>query len=223
MNGVHDLGGLQGFGPVRPESDEPLFHDAWEARALALTVAMGATGAWNLDQMRHARESLPPAEYLSFSYYRIWFEALQRMLQARGLVEAGEVQAGQSLTPARPVPRVLAAQQVAAALAAGSPTHRPITHAARFAPGDRVRARNVHPTGHTRLPRYARGHAGRVVAVHGAHVLPDENALGSERSAWLYTVRFEARTLWGEDTTADAVYLDAFEPYLELVEAQAVE
>ena len=223
MNGVHDLGGLQGFGAVRPEPDEPLFHEVWEARALAVTVAMGATGAWNLDQMRHARESLPPAEYLSFSYYRIWFEALQRLLEARGLLEAGEARVGRSLTPAHPVPRVLAAQRVASALAAGSPTQRPAMHAARFAVGERVRTRNIHPTGHTRLPRYARGHTGTVVAVHGAHVLPDASALGSEHAAWLYTVRFEARTLWGEDTTADAVYIDAFEPYLEPVAVQTAE
>lgn len=220
MNGAQDLGGMQGFGPVVPEADEPWFHDAWERRAFAMTIAMGASGAWNLDQSRHARETLPPAQYLSFTYYRIWLEALVKLLRERGMVTDDELADGVARVPAVAPPRVLAAAAVPAALAAGSPTERPATAPARFAPGDRVRTVLIHPTGHTRLPRYVRGRSGTVVSVHGAHVYPDTHAAsGDPRPTWLYTVRFDARELWGPDTTASAVHVDAWEPYLEPVTA----
>lgn len=208
MNGPHDLGGAQGFGPIAPEAGEPRFHDEWERRAFALTLAMGASGAWNLDQARSARESLPPALYLSSSYYQIWFEALERLLEARGLTR---VQPG-APTP----PRVLKAADVPAVLARGGPTERAPTREARFAVGDAVRARMMHPTGHTRLPRYLRGHVGQIEAVRGMHVYPDTHAAGEgEQPCWLYTVRFEAKTLWGADTTAASVHVDCWEPYLD--------
>ncbi|MEI7447845.1 MAG: nitrile hydratase subunit beta, partial [Burkholderiales bacterium] len=124
MNGAQDLGGTQGFGPVVPEADEPWFHDTWERRAFALTIAMGASGAWNLDQSRHARETLPPAQYLSFTYYRIWLEALVKLLRERGMVTDDELADGVARVPAVPPPRVLQAAAVPAALAAGSPTGR---------------------------------------------------------------------------------------------------
>ena len=212
MNGPHDLGGAQGFGPIAPEASEPRFHDDWERRAFALTLAMGASGAWNLDQARSARESLPPALYLSSSYYQIWFEALERLLDARGLTRAQPIVS----TP----PRVLRAADVPAVLARGGPTERPPTAQARFAVGDQVRARLMHPSGHTRLPRYLRGHVGRIEAVRGMHVYPDTHAAGlGEQPRWLYTVRFEASTLWGADTTAGSVHVDCWEPYLEPVSA----
>ena len=207
---------MQGFGPVRPEAGEPWFHDEWERRAFALTLAMGATGAWNLDQSRHARESMPPARYLSSSYYEIWLEGLVRLLHERGLVTDAELVDGRLRVPGTPLPRRLAADAVPAALAAGSPTGRPAPGPARFAPGDAVRARTIHPEGHTRLPRYVRGRPGTVVAVHGAHVFPDTHARsGDPDPKWLYTVRFEARALWGADTTAGEVHVDCWEPYLE--------
>ena len=112
MNGVHDMGGAQGFGPVRPEPDEPLFHAPWERQAMALTVAMGATGQWNIDQMRSARESLPPAQYLGLSYYQIWVQALSEMMLARGLVSAHELRTGQMSQPATPGVRALARSAV---------------------------------------------------------------------------------------------------------------
>jgi nitrile hydratase beta subunit len=217
MNGAHDMGGQHGFGPVEPEPDEPAFHAEWERRAFALTLAMGATGEWNLDASRFARESLPPAEYLTKTYYEIWLAGLERLIAERGLVTEEELAAGEPLTAARPVARTLVEKDVARTLGRGGPTEREAPRSARFAVGERVRARNLHPATHTRLPRYVRGHAGTVVTVHGAHVFPDAHAHGGgEDPQWLYTVRFPARELWGDgaDPTV-AVSVDAFEPYLE--------
>jgi nitrile hydratase len=214
MNGVHDMGGLQSFGPVKPERDEPAFHHAWERRALGLTLAMGATGSWNLDQSRAARESLPPALYLSSSYYRIWIEALGRLIAERGLATTAEIEEGRMQVPPLEVRRVLHVDDVPGTLARGTPTSRKPAAPARFRAGDRVRACEWNPPTHTRLPRYCRGKPGTITAVHGFHVFPDDHALGREAAHWLYNVRFEARDLWGEHTTAGAVYVDCWEPYL---------
>lgn len=217
MNGAQDLGGMMGFGPVAPEADEPVFHADWERRAFALTLAMGATGSWNLDQSRHARESLPPAEYLSASYYEIWLKGLERLMLERGLVDASELRDGRLRLAPGDIRRKLPAADVARTLTTGGPTARQAPRPARFREGDRVRARNMHPSGHTRLPRYLRGHAGAVAAVRGAHVFPDSHARGGgEDPRWLYTVRFPARDVWGEDGGArDSVHADLWEPYLE--------
>lgn len=215
MNGVHDMGGMQDFGPVVPEADEPTFHHPWERRAFALTVAMGATGAWNLDQSRTARESLPPAQYLGSSYYRIWLEGLRALLLERGLVTADELADGHLREPARALPRKLTIDRLASALARGSSTQRTLAGEAQFHVGDRVRTRNVNPPTHTRLPRYCRDKPGTIVAVHGAHVFPDTHARGAgEQPQWLYTVRFAAADLWGEATTASCVHVDCWEPHL---------
>lgn len=222
MNGVHDMGGLQGFGPVAPETGEPLFHAAWERRALGLTLAMGATGQWNIDLSRAARESLPPAVYLSASYYEIWIRALEQLMLQRGLVGADELAQGEPLRAPRPLARVLQADAVAATLARGSPVSRPSAAPARFDPGQRVRARNLHPPGHTRLPRYVRGHVGTVTLVHGAHVFADRHAATApgapfdDHAEWLYTVAFDGAELWGPSAEpGTSVSVDAWEPYLE--------
>jgi nitrile hydratase subunit beta len=217
MNGAQDMGGMMGFGPVAPEQDEPVFHAPWERRAFALTLAMSAPGGWNIDQSRAARESLNPAEYLAKSYYEIWIAGLEKLMAERGLVGADEIDAGKALHPPKPVPRVLAAEKVPTVLASGGPTERVAAAPQRFQVGQHVRAHNVHPTGHTRLPRYVRGRSGTITHVHGAHVLPDANAAGrGESPQWLYTVRFAARELWGEaaDPTG-TVSVDAWESYLE--------
>jgi nitrile hydratase subunit beta len=217
VNGVHDMGGAHGFGPVTPERDEPVFHADWERRAFALTVAMGLTGEWSLDASRFARESLPPADYLSSTYYQIWFAALERQLADGGLVAADELAARRALRPPRPVKRTLSATDVLPTLGRGGPTRREAPRAARFDAGDRVRAINMHPPTHTRLPRYVRGRVGTVERVHGCHVFPDTHAHDrGEDPQWLYTVRFDGRELWGAgaDPTI-AVSIDAFEPYLE--------
>lgn len=216
MNGVHDMGGMQGFGPVVPEVDEPLFHAPWERRAFGLTLAMGGTGAWNLDQSRAARESLPPAHYLASSYYRIWFDGLTKLMLERNMVTREELADGRMRVPPAAIARVLAADRVAPALALGASTLREASAPARFAVGETVRTKNLNPPTHTRLPRYCRGKSGTVMSVHGAHVFPDANGCGGgEQPQMLYTVRFCARELWGADTTAAAVHVDCWEPYLE--------
>jgi nitrile hydratase beta subunit len=223
MNGVHDMGGHQGFGPVRIEKHEPLFHAPWESRAMAVTVAMGASGQWNIDLSRAARESLPPAIYLSSSYYEIWIRALEKLMLERGMVTSAELASGLMSTPPVQVSSVLRRETVDAALQAGNPTERPIDQPAQFQIGQQVRARNMHPQGHTRLPRYVRGHMGTIVSVHGGHVFPDGHTLRASPPfnvpvEWLYTVVFDGTTLWGEnsDPTVE-VSVDAWESYLEAV------
>lgn len=215
MNGPHDLGGAMGFGAVSPEVDEPTFHHPWERRAFALTLAMGAIGKWNLDMSRAARERIVPAVYLSNSYYQTWLDALESLMLEGGLVDASEIATGQADASAASV-TPLAAGRVEEAIRRGSPTRRPATQPARFALGDRVRTILAHPSGHTRMPRYARGRHGRVIAAHGMHVFPDAHAAGlGESPRWLYTVAFDARELWGADSSAAAIHVDCWEPYLE--------
>ena len=217
MNGAQDLGGMMGFGPVDPEKDEPWFHAEWERRAMGVTIAMGATGSWTIDMSRHARESLPPAEYLSSSYYEIWTKGVERLVVKTGLVTQEELRLGRALAPPAPIKRVLKPEDVPAVLARGGPAEREATEPARFKVGDRVRTRNMHPRGHTRLPRYARGREGVIERVHGTHVFPDTNAHGEgENPQWLYTVRFSGRELWGEEADPTIVVsVDAWESYLE--------
>lgn len=216
MNGAQDMGGQMGFGPVEAEPDEPTFHAGWEARVLGLTLAMGAARAWNVDMGRHARESLPPAEYLSSSYYQIWLRGLQKLLVQSGLVNQDELDAGRSLEPGRPGTGVLKPENVHRVLMASVSNERPVTTPARFAIGDRVVTRNMHPLGHTRLPRYARAKRGVVERMHGAQVFADANATGREEPQWLYTVRFTGVELWGDDADPTLeVSIDAWESYLE--------
>jgi len=221
VNGVHDMGGLQCFGPVQPEAAEPVFHADWEKRALALTLAMGATGQWNIDLSRSARECLPPAVYLGSSYYAVWIRALEVLMGERDLLTADELAGATNAGPGRPLPRVLRGTDVAAALAKGSPVDRPASAPACFQPGDRVVARNRHPQGHTRLPRYVRGHTGTVQIVHGAHLFADTHVRCvlppfDDTAHWLYTVVFDGRDLWGPESEAGLeVSVDAWEPYLE--------
>jgi nitrile hydratase subunit beta len=217
MNGPHDLGGQMGFGPIAPESDEPVFHSEWERRTFALTLAMGATRQWNIDISRHARENIPPAQYLSSSYYEIWLAGLIRLLIERGLSTPEEIASGIMSEPAKPVDAKLAAENVATVLATGGPANRQPQRPARFSVGDRVRTRNMHPLGHTRLPRYFRGHLGEIAAVHGTHVFPDSSASGrGEDPQWLYAVRFTAREIWGDAAGAnDRISADLWESYLE--------
>jgi nitrile hydratase len=216
MNGVHDMGGMDGFGPVKPEENEPVFHEKWEGRALAMNRSMGYSRAWNGDISRYAKEQLPPDVYLGSSYYRRWAIGLEWLLTQNGLVGADEFAAGRALRPGKPLPRKLTVDQLNNALARGT-YERPAKAPALFKAGDRVRMRNIHPKGHTRLPRYVRGHAGLIERVHGCHVFPDSHAARREEDPqWLYTVRFEGRELWGEaaDPTLK-VSVEAWEPYLE--------
>jgi nitrile hydratase len=190
---------------------------------MAVTVAMGASGQWNIDLSRAARESLPPAIYLSSSYYEIWIRALEKLMLERNMVTQAELQAGQQLTAPVKVSKVLNIGNVDAALKAGSPTERPIDQPALFKVGQKVRALNMHPQGHTRLPRYVRGHVGTIVSLHGGHVMPDQHTLRAlppfkVAVEWLYTVVFDGPTLWGAGTDPRLeVTVDAWESYLEAV------
>jgi nitrile hydratase len=223
MNGVHDLGGMHGFGPVVADPDEPVFHADWERRAFALTLAMGAWRRWNLDMSRSAREQMPPAEYLGTSYYEHWMFGLVRLLVEHGLVSpddlervsrgepapsrgAAEVQDG-ALRP-EDVPRVLRNRL-------GARLDDPVPP--RFQVGDAVRARNIHPRGHTRVPRYARGRRGVVAIDPGVFVFPDTHAAGEgKKPQHVYSVQFAARELWGPDAPPrDRVYVDLWDDYLD--------
>jgi nitrile hydratase beta subunit len=217
VNGGQDLGGTHGHGPVEPELNEPVFHADWEKRAFALTLAMGMPGGWNIDMSRFARENRPPGEYLSMSYYQIWLAGLVTLLDERGLVAEQEIRAGHSLRPPKPVKSIMSPSDVAQVLYRGGPTERETNTSPVFKAGDKVRAKNINPATHTRLPRYVRGHIGTVERVIGFHVFPDSNAAGvGENPQWLYTVRFDGPELWGTngDSTV-TVSVDAWEPYLE--------
>jgi nitrile hydratase len=216
VNGVHDMGGMDGFGKVEVEQDEPPFHAPWEGRVMALQRSMLYAGAWHIDEMRFAQESLPPRTYLAASYYERWSLGLAKNAVAGGLVTAEELAAGRASTPARPLPRKMTAEIVNAGLKRAS-FFRQHQGPARFKPGDRVRTVNVHPSGHTRLPRYARGKTGTVERLHGCHAYPDAVAAGKgDDPQWLYTVVFDGREIWGPDADPTlTVSIDAFEPYLE--------
>jgi nitrile hydratase len=217
MDGVHDMGGMDGFGKVEPEPNEPVFHAPWEGRVMAMNRAMGAAGAWNIDMGRFSLEMLPPLDYLGSSYYRKWFLGLQNRLVKYGFVGADEVAAGHAQHPAKALKRGnFTVNDVARIMTRGS-FSRPASAPARFKPGDRVRAKNIHPATHTRLPRYVRGHVGVVERIQGCHVFPDTAAIEQgEHPQWLYTVCFDNRELWGPDADPTVkVSIEAFEPYLD--------
>jgi nitrile hydratase beta subunit len=216
MNGVHDMGGMHGMGPIQNEVDEPVFHERWEARAFALTLAMAAWRKWTLDGSRHQAE-LILADYLRMSYYEKWITALVELMVKSGVLTSAELERGKP-DPGSPraIP-LLAADKVLPAIARGGPASRDVPVVPRFQVGQRVRARNMHPAGHTRLPRYTRGKLGAIDRDHGVFVFPDTNAhsLG-EKPQHVYSVRFAASELWGEQATPrDAVYVDLWDDYLE--------
>lgn len=217
MDGVHDMGGMHGFGPVEPERDEPVFHHRWEARTFALRQACGALGRWNIDIARHANERIPPEQYLPASYYERWLAGLEMLLLEHGVLTPTELASGKSagsapagLTPFPP-------EKVEPAVRKGKQYRVNANIPAGFSSGASVVTRNIHPGGATRLPRYARGKLGTVVRDHGVFIFPDANAAGrGENPQHLYSVRFTARALWGPDASAtDSVYLDLWEDYLE--------
>ena len=216
MDGAHDMGGVAWADPVQPEPNEPPFHAEWERRAFALTLAMAMPGGWNIDMSRFAREDRPPDDYLGMSYFQIWLAGLERLMLERNLIASDEIESGKPLRPAKPVAKTLTPEGVAGMLHRGGPTEREATSPALFALGDRVRAKLIHPPGHTRLPQYVRGHVGTIELLHGVHVFPDSNSLGNENPQWLYTVTFDGRELWGGGGDPNLkVSVDAWEPYLE--------
>jgi len=220
MNGVHDMGGMQGMGPVTHEKDEPVFHAEWEGRIYALTRLVRAGGGkWNIDAGRFEIERLPPAEYLRMSYYERWAARLAIQVVKMGLVTQAEIESGTPASGSAKTTPQLTAARVPVMVATRSSTRRDVRVKATFKRGQRVRARNMHPTGHTRLPRYARGKLGTVVEDRGVFVFPDTDAefLG-EKPQHLYSVRFTARELWGDRAPRrDFVYLDLWDDYLERI------
>ncbi|MGA2714908.1 MAG: nitrile hydratase subunit beta [Bryobacteraceae bacterium] len=217
MNGIHDMGGMHGMGPVQHEKNEPVFHHRWEARAFAITRAMGGWGKWNLDASRHQRELIDPARYLTLSYYEKWVEGLIQLSVKAGLLTQEEAdRAKRAKGSAKQVPP-MHAEQALTLVTKGAPAIRNVTAPQRFQAGQRVRARNINPTGHTRLPRYARGKVGTIDRDHGVYVFPDTNAhFQGEDPQRVYSVRFSARELWGKQASPrDSVYIDMWDTYLE--------
>jgi nitrile hydratase len=211
------MGGMHGMGPILPERDEPVFHHPWEARIYALVRAMGAFGRWNIDASRHQRELIPAAEQLRMSYYERWLAGLTELLLRHAFITAEELASGKAAPGGAKLTPALPAATVPGLIARGSPAARESSRGPRLQTGQRVRARNLNPVGHTRLPRYVRGKSGVIDRVHGVFVFPDANAhFFGESPQPLYSVRFEARELWGGDSpAADAVYVDLFEDYLD--------
>ena len=225
MDGVHDLGGMQGFGPVEREENEPTFHAAWEAVVLAMQHAGRSRRLYNIDEFRHGIERMAPAQYLSATYYEKWLQGMTRVLVEKGVLDAAELAARQAFFEQKRDAPAAAALPTGALPTAARGTSSPASlqdfiretgARPRFTSGDAVRTRAMHPRGHTRLPRYARGKRGVVHRCHGIHVFPDTNAHGQgEQPQPLYSVRFDARELWGESAEPNqAVHIDLWESYL---------
>jgi nitrile hydratase beta subunit len=217
MNGVHDMGGMHGMGPIVNEKNEPVFHHRWEGRLFALRRATGAWGKWNIDTTRHEIELVPGPEYLRLGYYERQFVAFLETLVKRDMLTPVEIDSGiPSRGSPKAVPR-LTVEKVATLVSKGVPTSRDVQVTPRFQTGQSVRARNINPVGHTRLPRYARGKVGTIDRDYGVFVFPDTNAhfLG-EKPQHVYAVRFSARELWGEQAKPqDTVYVAMWDDYLE--------
>jgi nitrile hydratase beta subunit len=217
MNGVHDMGGLQDMGPVQHKEDEPVFHAAWQGRVFAINASLRAMGIWNLDAWRHQIEILPPVDYLQMTYYERWLQINEQLLVKHGLVSPKELASGTRDPGSVKATPALTANAAARHLGRGLPSSHDPKAPPQFTVGQRVRARNMNPTGHTRLPRYARGKAGTIARDHGVYTFPDSNAhFEGEKRQHVYSVRFAARELWGEQASPrDSVHLDMWDNYLE--------
>jgi len=222
MNGVHDVGGMHGFGPIEREANEPAFHAEWEKAAFVMPAIGLVKRLYNLDEFRHAIERMGHARYLATSYYEHWLAGVETLLVEKGVLTRAELDqriADAERDPAAPLPERTDPELLAQVM---HMTRTGIAHpsrpapAPRFAPGDAVITRNWQPAGHTRLPAYARGHRGRIHLVHGVYALPDANAHGRGPSHEpLYNVAFEAGELWGDAAEPKArVHIDLFESYL---------
>jgi nitrile hydratase len=225
MNGVHDLGGMDGFGPVTREANEPVFHAPWERRVFGMLLATMGQGIYNLDELRHGIERMSPAHYLGSTYYEHWLNGLERVLGEKGRLSAREIEARVREIAAGAPPPSGGNPELAAALAGALGTGASTARGdgkPRFRRGARVRVRKMNPLGHTRCPRYVRGAAGEIERIHGRHVFPDTHAHGGgERPQVLYTVGFDAAELWGAEAQGRGrVYVDLWESYLETVGAK---
>ena len=224
MTRVHDMGGRFGDGHVTPDAeDTPVFPEDWQARALAVTLAAGSLGQWNLDISRHSRERLSPKDYSRFSYHEKWISALASLLVEKGVITLEELKTGESTGISDLATRCFKPSAVSESIAKGGPVNRP-GPSSSFSVGQVVKtvlsAENQRTDGgHTRLPAYEAGKTGRIIAVHGCHVFPDSNAHGfGEDPKPLYSVAFSTTSLWGHaENPSDEVILDMWEPYLDAV------
>ncbi|MGH7856125.1 MAG: nitrile hydratase subunit beta, partial [Candidatus Binatia bacterium] len=223
MDGIHDLGGMDGLGRVEHQPKEPAFHAAWEGRVFGMNVSLLGRGCFNSDEFRHSIERMDPGHYLRSGYYEHWLDGVTRLLREKGIVasEELEVRVSRSRTRRR-LPAGTAANDAALVeglrtmIALGGSTRRETAAPPRFASGDRVIVRRMHPSGHTRCPRYVRGARGVVERCHGGFVLPDASAHGRrDRAEPVYTVRFDAAEVWGGGETGTNLYVDLWEGYLE--------
>lgn len=219
MTYIADLGGMRGLGPVQASPAEPVFHENWERQICSTNMAVWFAGAWCADENRHSMEKMSPEHYLHTSYYEHWLHFMENLLVDKGIVTWEEVHTGKSssISPACAALVKIAPAACWPAFLEGGSTWLPATSDPAFAVGDIVRCKVINPSGHTRLPKYARGRQGVVVAYRGSFDLSDTRAQGlTGNSQHQYGVRFTARELWGEDgVQSDAVYLDLFESYLE--------
>ena len=217
MNGIHDMGGMHGLGAILPEADEPLFQEPWEARMFGITEAMTYPPGFTIDRFRFLAERMPPAAYLSQSYYERWYFICALALLETCMATTEELSTGRAARGSVRRNDAMRAGEVGSALADSGKSSRKAESPPRFALDQRVVARNMHPVGHTRLPRYARGRCGVIQRCHGPHVFADTSARGDgECPQHLYTVAFAARELWGADAAPkDKNYLDLWESYLE--------
>ena len=216
MDGIHDMGGMHGFGKVEPEKNEPVFHDKWEGRTFALNRAMGYTGVWTIDQTRAGIEQLPPEVYLSSSYYRKWAIRMENLIVALGLADADEVAAGHALRPGKALKRKLTAADVPNSLSRGS-FSRPANAPARI-PGGRPGAHQEHSSGdaHASAALCARqGRRDRSVARLSRVSRYGRNRQGRKSAMALYRAVRRPRTLGRDTDPSLKVSIDAFEPYLE--------
>jgi nitrile hydratase subunit beta len=216
MNGMHDVGGMDGFGPIDIEKNEPVFHHPWEGRVFAMNMVMGVWRMWNLDQTRSSTEKFTPRQYLALSYYERWLTGLANRGIAAGLFTAEEVTAGHAAPGTPKFTPPVKAEMIPMVVMAPRNYARPVESKPAYKVGDKIRTVTDSPEGHTRLPRYARGRSGEIVLYHGPAVFADSNANGKENPQHLYAVRFSARELWGQQgDPRDSVTLDLYEPYFQ--------
>ena len=204
MDGMHDLGGRQGFGPIRYTHDARPFHETWEVRVNSLYAFAVRSGLFNMDEYRHAIERMEPRHYLTASYYERSLTGLATLLVEKGVVTREELEhrAGGRVPLAAP----------SAAGRSNLPTRE------RFAPGDRVRVRSDYVPGHVRMPGYIRGKTGVVVSESPAYPFPDAHAHGvAAEDEPTYDVRFDSQTLWPLSADAASIYVAVFQSYLERV------
>lgn len=216
MNGIHDMGGMQDMGAIEYAKSEPVFHEAWEGRVHAMSFAVQGTGKLRLG-LRPPMEAIPPGEYLRMSYYERWITAVTERLVASGLVTRAEIASGRPDAATGKADIALSPAAAVAELFKIPATRRNLPVAAHFQVGQRVRARNIHPVTHTRLPRYARGKVGKIERDYGVFVFADTSVYSAgEKPQHLYSVRFSARELWGDQMPVqDSVHLDLYDDYLE--------